>query len=72
MSDTLVEDRIAAARLEKAKRIAAWLQAQFLVTALNLTPDERQNVAVHCGVNARTPPSDESWAIVMEILRGAK
>lgn len=72
MSDALVDDRIAAARLAKARAIAKYLLDYFLNTVEHLTPEERQNCAVKANVNAKTPPSDESWAIVMEILRGAR
>ena len=72
MADALTEDRIAVARLAKAKAIARYVLQSAVDALQNLTDEEWLALAAKSGVNAKTVPSAESKALVMELLRGAK
>jgi len=68
----LVEERIAAARLAKAKRIAQHVLESAVESLEKLTEQEWLTLAAQSGVNARTAPSDISKRLVIEIVRGWK
>jgi hypothetical protein len=63
-----------AGRARKARTIADWLLANEVEaddSVVNATPEERRAIGESAGVanKAGTPPSDETWALVIDLVR---
>lgn len=72
LAEQLVEDRIAAARLARARALAVLVKNDCIRLLIGLTDDEWQNMAVQAKINAQKPPSEETRQMLLDIVKGWK